>query len=66
MPENMFRRIRHALIPVPHLARIFQIVASRLVEEPAGTLSLLNIATVHRDLQQDIRKMLRHDQWPNT
>ena len=65
MPKNMFRRLRHALIPVPQLARIFQTVAGRLVDADEATPALLNASSIHRNLCADVRKSLRHDQWPN-
>lgn len=65
MPENLFRRLRHALIPVPHLARIFQSVGSRLIDADDATPALLTAASHRRDLCNDLRKMLRHRQWPN-
>ena len=64
MPENMFRRLRHALIPVPVLARIFQEVAGRLVDAAGATPALLTAASARRDLCKDLQAMLRHKQWP--
>jgi hypothetical protein len=66
MPENMFRRLRHALIPVPVIARIFREVAARLVDAEDATPALLNSASHRRDLCSDIRSTLRHKQWPRS
>jgi len=59
MPENMFRRLRHALVAIPPLARIFRTVADRLLAAEGATPALLTAASHHRNLRNDLRKSLR-------